>query len=63
MESMFCKYCWGEEKPLLVYSNTFDEVTEVYITKDEDLRLKIDGDGFVEEDINFCPMCGRDLRK
>ena len=56
-----CEYCNGSGKSLLSHSNIFDEVTDVTIMQDNNLRLKTD-DGFVEESISFCPKCGRDLR-
>ena len=59
---MTCKYCQDDKKTLLAYSNTLDELTEVYITPENNLRLKTD-DGFIEDEINYCPKCGRELSK
>ena len=53
-----CKYCEGNTKFIFKYENNGDGL---YINANEKL---IYAGGTIEAiDINFCPMCGRDLRK
>ena len=53
-----CKYCEGNTKFIFKYGNNGDGL---YINANE--KLIYVGDTIEAIDINFCPMCGRDLRK
>ena len=53
-----CKYCEGNTKCIFKYGNNGDGL---YINANE--KLIYVGDTIEAIDINFCPMCGRDLRK
>lgn len=54
---MACEYCADSRH---IFTGTVDEDPIVYV---EDSELVLDFDCVIESvGINFCPMCGRDLR-
>lgn len=53
-----CKYCEGNTKFIFKYGNDGEGF---YINANE--KLVYIGNTIETIDINFCPMCGRDLRK
>ena len=57
-----CKYCNNEGGITTIIDRVsdFDEVTMVYIKKNE-LFLEASGEYYASESINYCPMCGRKL--
>ena len=52
------KYCEGNTKFIFKYGNNGDGL---YINANE--KLVYVGETIEAIDINFCPMCGRELRK
>ena len=59
-EQETCEYC-QLEKPLIIRTDDYD-ILKIVGIKENNLKLKIDGDGFTEEEINYCPKCGRKFK-
>ena len=56
-----CKYCQSG-KPLIIRNDESVDILTIVSIQENNLKLTVEGDGFTEEEINYCPKCGRKLK-
>lgn len=56
-----CEYC-QKGKPLVIRNDDCLDVLTIVNIQENNLRLIIEGDGITEEEINYCPKCGKKIK-